>query len=331
MIMWLTGNSVVFLVEDELMREAIRLEQMYYSEKSWRTRSSQIRRYEKFCYIQEVMPFPLKRDILRKYIAYLCKDLAYSSIQQYISAILVLAKMLGHQEETRETLGLQWILGGVRRFKGDFVNPATGIFPEDLLKIKGFLDLSIPEDLGFWVCCLIMFRTLLRGSNVLDSDFCILREDVEFFDWGVVFKVYRTKTIQFKERILSIPVAEVVGHPLCLVAVLKQLMRLNGGKVKAPLVGWLAGKVYKPAKYAWFVKKLKKTCSLFGKSGKLGTHSFRHGGAVTLAMLGVSLPEIQTRGDWKSLCVLRYLNRPFKNLVCEEKKWSKGLLDFIVT
>ena len=39
-------------------------------------------------------------------------DLKYFSIQEYVSAVLEMNKMLGHGDETRETLGLHWILGG---------------------------------------------------------------------------------------------------------------------------------------------------------------------------------------------------------------------------
>ena len=95
------------------------------------------------------------------------------------------------------------------------------------------------------------------------------------------------------------------------------------------LLGWMVKGKFQPACYEWFVKKLKKNCALFGKTGKLGTHSFRHAGAATLAMLGVTLPEISTREDWKSLCVLRYINRPFKNLIVEEKRWSREFCDVI--
>ena len=112
-------------------------------------------------------------------------------------------------------MGLQWILGSIRCYKGDLVKPATGIFPEDLIKIRENLDFSKIEDLVFWVGCLIMFRTLLQSSKILWSDFCLKKKDVEIHEWGIVFNVLRMKNIQFKERLLRIPVAEVKGHVLC--------------------------------------------------------------------------------------------------------------------
>ena len=318
------------ILGDELLVEANRLERLYYAESSRKTKSVQIRRYESFCTNHGFTGYPLNRDVLRRYIAFLCKELAYSSIQQYLSAILVYSKMLGNPPESRESLGLLWILGGVRRCKGDFVNSSTGILPEDLLKIKKVLVLSDWEDLNFWVACLLMFRTLLRGSNVFGSEMGLKFEDVEWHPWGVVFRIGKTKTIQFKQYELRIPVAEVKGHKLCLVSILKLLVRYSGTSVGRPLLGWYEKHRFKPASYSWFMSKLKGTCARVGLVGKFGTHSFRHGGATTLAMIGVSLSQISKRGDWRSMCVLRYLNRPFGNIVVEEKAWCKKLLDFSV-
>ena len=187
----------------------MRLEGLYYSESSRKTKSVQLRRYDRFCLDDGVLSYPLDSGIMRRYVAHLSKDLCYSSIQQYVSAVLVYSKMLGYAPETRETLGLVWILGGVKRYKGNFVESSSCLFPQDLLLIKTFLIMSVMEDLVFWVACLIMFRTLLRGSNVLYSDMCLMYGDVKLCDWGVIFNVSKTKTIQYKQRSLEIPVAEV--------------------------------------------------------------------------------------------------------------------------
>ena len=106
------------------------------------------------------------------------------------------------------------------------------------------------------------------------------------------------------------------------------MLLYNGSMKNRPLLGWMKKGRYVPATYEWFVCKLKFLCTKAGLVGKFGTHSFRHCGATTLSMIGVLLPEISKKGDWKSLCVLRYLNRPLSNLVHEEKYWCDRLLNF---
>ena len=307
-----------------------RLEDLYYSENTKRTRSVQIRRYENFCKDHHFVCFPLSSMVMRKYVAFLSKEIAYASIQQYVSAILVHARMLGFKDESRQSLGLLWILGGVKRWKGNFVESSTCIFPEHLLNIKSKLDLRVMEDVVFWTACLIMFRTLLRGSNVLESEMVIGFEDVVVYDWGVVFNVKRTKTIQFKERVLQIPVANVKGHPLCFMNCLRLIREYSGTGPGKPLLGWSKNGVFRPANYKWFVKRLSTVCDKLGMKGKFGTHSFRHGGATTLSMVGMDLKDISKKGDWKSICVLRYLNRPLANLVVEERMWSRKVLEFVI-
>ena len=134
------------------------------------------------------------------------------------------------------------------------------------------------EDIVFWTACLIMFRTLLRGSNVLDSEMVLEFQDVIVHDWGVVFKVRKTKTIQFKERVLEIPVARVEGHPLCFLKCLDLILKYSGSQPGRPLLGWHIKGKFKAADYKWFVGKLSKVCESLGWKGKFGTHSFRHGG-----------------------------------------------------
>ena len=318
-----------YFIEDDLLKEVQRLESLYYSENTKRTRSVQLRRYEEFCRIQGFVCFPLVSVVMRKYVAHLGKDLCYSSIQQYLSAIIVHSRILGYPDETRESLGLLWILGGIKRWKGDLVISSSCLFPADLLGIRDLLDLRKMEDMVFWVSCLIMFRTLLRGSNLFDSDMAILYEDVKCTEWGVLFTIRKTKTIQYKQRLLEIPVALVPGHPLCLIKCLKLVLDYSGTGPGLPLLGWSNKGRFVGASYKWFVDKLKILCEKMKLVGKYGTHSFRHGGATTLSMVGMELSDISKKGDWKSLCVLRYLNRPLVNVLKEEKFWSKKVLDFV--
>ena len=310
--------------------EVLRLENLYYAENTKKTRSVQLRRYENFCALYGFTTFPLESMCMKKYIAFLGKDLCFSSIQQYVSAIIVLSKAMGYPIETRESLGITWILGGVKRWKGDVTESSKCIFPEDLYKIKDCLNLRVLEDIVFWLCCMIMFRTLLRGSNVLDTGMGLMFDDVQLEDWGVLFLVRRTKTIQFKQRILKIPVSKLEGHPLCFIPYLEILCKYGGTGPGLPLLGWLKGGKFCSAKYDWFVKKLHGICIKLKWEGKFGTHSFRHGGATTMSLVGMDLPGISKRGDWKSLCVLKYLNRPLLSLIKEEKLWCKKIMDMII-
>ena len=65
------------------------------------------------------------------------------------------------------------------------------------------------------LCC---FRGLLRKCQVTMSDSTLQRGDFRFFDWGMIITIRRTKTIQFRQRVLQVPIARCLDARLCAVA-----------------------------------------------------------------------------------------------------------------
>ena len=61
------------------------------------------------------------------------------------------------------------------------------------------------------------FRALLRKCQVTESESTFLKSGLSFFDCGMILKVRRSKTIQFKEWVLKIPAARCCNTKLCAV------------------------------------------------------------------------------------------------------------------
>ena len=105
---------------------------------------------------------------------------------------------------------------GIRRDKGDAPRQAPPMLPAMLLKI--FEGLTENEGHVAWrAAVLCSFRALLRKCQVTLSDSMLLREDFTMLDWGMIIRVRRSKTIQFRERTLEIPVAKCCNQQLCAV------------------------------------------------------------------------------------------------------------------
>ena len=80
-----------------------------------------------------------------------------------------------------------------------------------------------------WCCVVLAFRSLLRKSNLLPSNelhlHCVRRQDITFMSWGMMVSVLSSKTIQFWERMLEIPIVKSARSPLCAVTLLQEHFR----------------------------------------------------------------------------------------------------------
>ena len=93
---------------------------------------------------------------------------------------------------------------------------ASPLLPHMLSRIFEELTLN-PGHTAWRAAVLLSFRALLLKSQVTASEATLRRSDFTFFDWGMIVKVRRCKTIQFNERILEIPVSKCSNHTLCMV------------------------------------------------------------------------------------------------------------------
>ena len=157
--------------------------------------------------------------MLQRYVAYLARKLKFSSLKQYLNIICLMHMEQGLPNPLEENHRLQLLLRGVRRVKGDSTTRKLPITPLLLLKIRLVLDLQDPNSTVFWAACLTTFFGMLRRSNVLPtppfSDTKHLsREDVLAYSWGLALKIRWSKTIQFRERELLVPLPHLPGHPL---------------------------------------------------------------------------------------------------------------------
>ena len=132
-------------------------------------------------------------------------------------------------------------------------------------------------------------RFLIRGDvcNLCKSSFLL--------------RIRQTKTIQFGQRILTIPFVACLTDELCPVSYLiRHLVRSPMSK-ESPLFSYHDHSQVVTWTHASFVKYLK-IC--LGKIGlpvsSYSGHSFRRGGCSMCFQAGMSVSEIKLRGDWKS-------------------------------
>ena len=272
------------------------------------TRHSQWRHYLKFCELLELEPLPASLYAVLMYVSYMATSFKYSSIQNYLSALWILHKLAGFSHIDPHTFELQITLRGVRRSLGDVVTQARPISVTELLLIHSHLDMSNSEDLAFWLVMIICFRGLLRKSNLVEKELCLLVGDVYFFQWGVLFRLRRTKTIQFKERTLDIPFCYLPGSPFCVGSYLRQLLAMVNHHERSQLICYNSSTRVVRASYSWLSMRINRMVKALGLMS-FSSHSLRRGGASAMSDAGFSLLDIKNLGDWQSLSVLQYLSK----------------------
>ena len=182
-----------------------------YANSTLNTRQSQWRTY------LQLIPIPAEPTTVIRFLVHLSSHCKYSTIINYLSAINVLHQHFGHNVTFQDVFSIRLIIRGLRRILGAAQEQKLPITPEILLRVHP--QLTATSDSGFWATMLIGVYTFFRKSHLVPKsgkDFDPTRGDILIRPWGLVKCVQSSKTIQFRERHLLIPVMLLsTGHPLC--------------------------------------------------------------------------------------------------------------------
>lgn len=281
-----------------------------------RSYSSHLRKYLKFCTELGFNPVPASQEQIELYIAYLSESLAYSSISKYLNIIRLLHVEVKLPNPLQDNVGIKALLRGVKRELGDTVVRKLPITPKILLEIKSQLNMERTLDIMFWAACVIGFHAMLRKSNLFppssasfDPDKHFARHHLHLTPWGLVLSLVWTKTIQFKDRVVTCPLIRNNG-PLCPVAAITRVLEVTPeADNHSPMFVYLKEGECKTYLYGHFLRKLKEVMSTLGyPSTKYAGHSLRRGGATWALKCGVPSEIIKSMGDWKSSAYLNYLD-----------------------
>jgi hypothetical protein len=320
-------------LEPSALRAALDAEVSHYqahalAESSTKNASTALRAYAVFCWLTDDYPDP-KEGIsdaqLARYVAFLARTHAHSTIEQYIT--------MGPRLYQRQTLGLDWkvpserfpvhtTLTGVKRIKGS--GPTRRKLPftlEMLAAMAPHMAIgSNQQDTCLWAAWLTMFFGMLRKGNTTTVDSakatppCVIqRSDVliEAAPSGpsVRITVRHTKTIQFGQRALTfyLPRRDNAPPHMCPTKVLIAHLMDTREVTTGPLFAWRqpegTGHRVGPVPYQVMLARLKTAMVAAGLPAEhFASHSFRRRGGATYAFLLVGMPDhmIMILGDWKS-------------------------------
>lgn len=275
--------------------------------------------YLRFCLYFGKSPVPAEKDTLLTYMVFLARSLSASSISSYMNVIRLMHLEAGFENPLDE-FELSLLSRGIKRTLGRPPSQKLPITPEILLSIRNVLNLNSSKDRAFWCACIVGFLGFFRKSTLLPKNKSCLKQsllikDVSISNEGDVMNIIvrHTKTIQFGQRVLSLPFYKAQKVELCpvramidMLAGLKGLFHHISDQPLFSFVNEVGGLGY--LDHCEFVRQLKHCIKLCGLDVQMYSgHSFRRGGCTFAFALGLSPVLIKLRGDWRSNAYERYV------------------------
>lgn len=277
-----------------------KLRKLCWAGSTWTAYESRWNCYIRFCNEFNCNPLPASVQTVCLYITYLSKKCVYNTITAYVSSIWALHNQLGYEHFNTNNFLFKSTMMGAKRLLGKISTQKDPIMPADLIKIRSVLDVNKPLEAMFWIALTVCYRLVLRVGHVTRSTHCLRVKDILFWEGGMDVVIRSSKTIQYNERVNTVPVVASPGSPICPVQLLKDYV--CGKSPEEELF---------PISYGVYSALLKRCCNRAGLQGNYGTHSIRRGSANYLATF-LPAHQVKQYGDWRSWCVLLYLADSYK-------------------
>ena len=194
---------------------------------------TQLNAYILFCEHFNLSPFPVSKPSFLAYLAFLSKSLScYRSVVNYINILKHINRSLGEDLSFMHDDDAFLTLRALRRVMGDSVRITHPVTVDILLNIFHIFDWSNPLHVCMHAAFLVAFFSFLRISNLVPykasdmaavNTYFLKREDVFFSAHGAVLRIFKTKTIQFRQRVLQIPLPVIPKGQVALFIYLKNL------------------------------------------------------------------------------------------------------------
>ena len=221
-------------------------------------------------------------------------------------------------------------LRGMERVKLHLVKQAKAITPEILMSMHTFFDFSDPADMVLWCLFLFAFFLFARKSNLVPDSLqyqnkkFLLRKDVESFGNILIVHIKWSKTIQFGQRNLKLPLVEIPGSVLCPVKAFNKMCKMVPALPSDSLFTLPNKKV---VTYYQYQNRLRHFIKKIGLNPEeFSTHSMRRGGTSYAFRSKVPVELINMHGDWKSECYQQYLSFSLEDKLLVATKMKKSIL-----
>ena len=187
--------------------------------------SFQLTAYEKFCNRYLLEYFPCNNGQLCRFGQHLSATFeSPEAVGSYISGIRTCLALLGLDVPDVNDRQMKMFITSLKRAMPHSVKQAKPLTPPLMLKLSKVVNYKDQIELVAWTALLLGFYMFLRKSNLVldtmdtfDKDYQFSRADANLLglDKVMMFEIRWSKTIQYKQKILRLPVLPARNKAIC--------------------------------------------------------------------------------------------------------------------
>ena len=282
-----------------------------------------------FCENYGLTLFPPQPKNVARYLT-VCADkpMVYATINNKLSAIGKFYRLCGHKLDTSHP-DLDIFMQACKKQLSSTSKPKAPIEPGHLILIQAICDISIPDNRLFFVALIMQFFTCVRKSNLLPpslNTFSTLkhftRGDFHFTPGGITVTLPWTKTLQSRDDVITILVADCPDAVLNPVAIYRDF--ITDFPLYPPTLPAFAlndGSKLLVLTQKSYIDSLKTHVSALGLPPEAySSHSVRRGSTTCMFQASVPNKLIKHHGTWKTNCYERYIQPSYSDKLIPTKK-----------
>ena len=212
-----------------------------YADGTHKNHLTQWRAFLLFCAYFHLTPIPASLDTLSLFCQFLSRSMIPATVRNYLSGVKLLHLLAGQDITLFKSYELTIILKGLERLAKHVPSRAPPVTPDILIKLVSLVDLTNPVDVTYMSAFLCTFFLLARVSNIVprtsasfDPSIHLCRGDIVSTFTGLVVLFKHTKTIQFGQRRLLLPLLRMSHSPLCPVQMYELMCSLIPATPESP-------------------------------------------------------------------------------------------------
>lgn len=289
-----------------------------YQETTMRNLRSQALVYNRFCEFYGLPKFPATAWQMVRFARYVANTVtSYETVQNYLSGVRTLHKLGGFEVPGPDEPNVRHLMRAIKQELAHPIKQAEPMTPQLLRQIYEHVDLKDECHIVCYTALLVGFCLFLRKSNLVpegagnfNPQKQLTRADVRLGENIALVMVRWTKTIQYKEKELVLPLLSAKDLRLCPIFWLKLMCKKVVASDIDPLFSLSGGsKGITPLTYEKLARQLKLWVQKTGKLGDRYTlHGLRRGGACHALEVGLMGEELKILGDWATDAYMRYLD-----------------------
>ena len=297
---------------------------------------TQLSAYQKFCDKYLLRYFPADNRQICRFGQHLARSFkSPEAVGNYQSAVRTFSALLGLPIPDPQEKEMRMFIQGLKRVMDHELKQAAAITPEILLRMSKVVDYTSQVDMVAWVATLVGFTMFLRKSNLVpdthttfDPNMQFRRQDFNLTGPSTVMMAEITwaKNLQFKQKILRIPVLPVENKVICPVMWMHYMIHRVPAQPQDPAFTIYVDGQRQALSANQLVARMRKWLKLLKENDEeYSLHSLRQGGATFAYQCNIKGEMIKRLGNWASDAYKRYIDVSMDERFDSMKAFVEGL------